>query len=120
MIHGEVENQPTTPSGQLASRLRGKVYQPDCDDYHRSRTVWNGGIDRKPALIAHCAGVFILCEHAKRRRAGVFDDCGRVGISQALANELHHVLALYFGEIRPGCILGHRAIFKCLDGSLPE
>ena len=57
MIHGEVVNQPTSPSEQLASRLRGKVYQPNCDEYHRSRTVWNGGIDRNAALIAHCAGV---------------------------------------------------------------
>ena len=57
MIHGEVEKQISRPSEQLASRLRGRVYEPGCDEYHRSRTVWNGSIDRKPALIAHCAGV---------------------------------------------------------------
>jgi FAD/FMN-containing dehydrogenase len=57
MIHGEVETQVTDPRKQLAARLRGRIFLPDCAEYDRSRTVWNGSIDRKPALIVHCAGV---------------------------------------------------------------
>jgi FAD/FMN-containing dehydrogenase len=57
MIHGEVETVITDPREQLASQLRGRVFLPDCPEYDRSRTVWNGSIDRRPALIVHCAGV---------------------------------------------------------------
>lgn len=42
---------------QLASELRGRVLRPSDDGYHPARAVWNGMIDRCPALIAQCAGV---------------------------------------------------------------
>jgi FAD/FMN-containing dehydrogenase len=48
----------TVPSGPLRRfrrRFTGSVVLPGDPDYHRSRTVWNGMIDRRPALIARCA-----------------------------------------------------------------
>jgi FAD/FMN-containing dehydrogenase len=42
---------------QLATRLKGPVLQPDSDGYDDARRVWNGNVDKKPALIAKCAGV---------------------------------------------------------------
>ncbi len=57
MIHGEEQAATTSPIEQLGTRLRGKVLQPDCTAYDQSRTVWNGSIDRRPALIVQCAGV---------------------------------------------------------------
>lgn len=57
MLHGEIETKPADALQQLAQRLRGKVLLPDCEEYHRARAVWNGSIDRSPALIVHCAGV---------------------------------------------------------------
>jgi FAD/FMN-containing dehydrogenase len=39
------------------SSLRGELVQPGDGGYEASRTVWNGMIDRRPALIARCLGV---------------------------------------------------------------
>jgi FAD/FMN-containing dehydrogenase len=41
----------------LKASLRGELLQPDDDGYDSARRVWNGMIDRKPALIVCCAGV---------------------------------------------------------------
>lgn len=39
----------------LRSELRGEVVTPDHPDYDTARRVWNGVIDRRPAVIARCA-----------------------------------------------------------------
>ncbi|HEX5993814.1 MAG TPA: FAD-binding oxidoreductase [Jiangellales bacterium] len=36
--------------------FRGALLRPDEEGYDEARRVWNGAIDRKPALIARCAG----------------------------------------------------------------
>lgn len=40
----------------LRARLRGKLLQPTDTGYDGARRIWNGMIDRYPALIAQCAG----------------------------------------------------------------
>ena len=35
----------------------GEVVLPEDPDYDRARSVWNGLVDRRPALVARCAGV---------------------------------------------------------------
>ncbi len=42
---------------ELRSGLRGALLQPRDVGYDEVRRVWNGMIDRKPALIVRCAGV---------------------------------------------------------------
>jgi FAD/FMN-containing dehydrogenase len=42
---------------QFASGLRGELLRPDGTAYDEARKVWNGLIDKRPALIARCAGV---------------------------------------------------------------
>jgi hypothetical protein len=37
--------------------LRGELLRPDGTAYDEARRVWNGLIDKHPALIARCAGV---------------------------------------------------------------
>jgi hypothetical protein len=41
---------------EFRSSLRGLLLQPGDAGYDAARRVWNGAIDRKPALIARCAG----------------------------------------------------------------
>ncbi|MCW6007663.1 FAD-binding oxidoreductase [Micromonospora sp. CPCC 205371] len=41
----------------LVTTLRGDLVQPADAQYDPSRRVWNGSIDRRPALIVRCAGV---------------------------------------------------------------
>jgi FAD/FMN-containing dehydrogenase len=43
------------PATLLAEHLRGDVIAPGHPDYEAARRVWNGMIDRRPALIARCA-----------------------------------------------------------------
>lgn len=51
----EIDLQPDVVSN-WKSRLRGPVLLPGEAGYDDSRTVWNGMIDRKPALVARCLG----------------------------------------------------------------
>ena len=57
--------QVTTSGNVLAGTLRealnadfqGELLDPGHPKYHEARKVWNGMIDRHPALIARCQGV---------------------------------------------------------------
>jgi FAD/FMN-containing dehydrogenase len=42
---------------KLKASLRGALLLPGDDGYDKARTVWNAMIDRRPALVARCAGV---------------------------------------------------------------
>ena len=42
---------------EFSKGLRGKLVRPGDDTYDAARKVWNGAIDKRPALIACCAGV---------------------------------------------------------------
>ena len=41
---------------ELQTALRGDLLFPESDGYDAARTLWNAMIDRRPALIARCAG----------------------------------------------------------------
>jgi FAD/FMN-containing dehydrogenase len=41
---------------ELGAMMRGTLLAPGDDGYDAARSVWNGMIDKKPALIARCAG----------------------------------------------------------------
>jgi FAD/FMN-containing dehydrogenase len=43
--------------GELSGSFRGELIRPEDSRYDEHRSVWNGSIDRFPALIARCAGV---------------------------------------------------------------
>lgn len=43
------------PRVGLRDRLHGTLLEPGAEGYEEARRVWNGAIDRRPALIARCA-----------------------------------------------------------------
>src|SRR6266478_922998 len=51
------------------STLRGDLIMNDHPAYESARRVWNGNIDRRPALIARCAGVDDVIEAVNFARA---------------------------------------------------
>ena len=42
---------------ELSGSFRGELIRPADPGYDEQRKIWNGSIDRRPALIARCAGV---------------------------------------------------------------
>jgi len=54
---------------KLRSRFRGALLRPGEEGYDEARRVWNGAIDRRPALIARCAGADDVAEAVRFARA---------------------------------------------------
>jgi FAD/FMN-containing dehydrogenase len=47
----------TAAVDRLAADFQGRLIRPDDPDYDGARQIWNGHIQRRPALIARCSGV---------------------------------------------------------------
>jgi hypothetical protein len=54
--------------GDLRARFRGALLQPGEEGYDEARRVWNGAIDRRPVLIARCAGADDVVEAVRFAR----------------------------------------------------
>ena len=62
---------PTVDVGQLRARMRGEVIQPGDAGYDSARKVYNGMIDKRPALIARCvdvADVMVAVEYGRENK----------------------------------------------------
>jgi FAD/FMN-containing dehydrogenase len=53
----------------LRGRFRGALLRPGEEGYDEARRVWNGAVDRRPALIARCAGADDVAEALRFARA---------------------------------------------------
>jgi FAD/FMN-containing dehydrogenase len=53
---------------EYASSFCGELVRPGDQSYEETRRVWNGSIDRYPALIARCAGVADVIEAVRFAR----------------------------------------------------
>ena len=53
---GKAITLPASDIADLRARLRGGLLSAGDAGYDAARRIWNGAFDRKPALIAHCAG----------------------------------------------------------------
>src|SRR5262249_46361832 len=58
-VPSAIDAVPIDPAAfaDLDDGFRGELVHPAAADYDERRKVWNGSIDRRPALIARCAGV---------------------------------------------------------------
>ena len=66
-----MEHPVSIPTSQFASfraRFRGALLRPGEEGYDEARRVWNGAIDRRPALIARCAGTDDVVEAVRFAR----------------------------------------------------
>ena len=59
---------PALDTGALRARFRGALLRPGEEGYDEARRVWNGAIDRRPALIARCAGADDVVEAVRFAR----------------------------------------------------
>ena len=57
----EIDLSPQDVAG-LKARLRGPLLEPTDPGYEESRTLWNGMIDRRPAVVARCLGIADVIE----------------------------------------------------------
>jgi FAD/FMN-containing dehydrogenase len=64
---------PGTDVGELRRRFRGALLRPGEEGYDEAKRVWNGAIDRRPALIARCAGADDVAEVVRFARERQFE-----------------------------------------------
>jgi FAD/FMN-containing dehydrogenase len=57
-----------TLTRELRTRFRGALLRPGEEGYEEARRVWNGAVDRRPALIARCAGADDVVEAVRFAR----------------------------------------------------
>jgi FAD/FMN-containing dehydrogenase len=105
----------------LRATLRGRVLQPGDPGYDQARAIWNGTINRRPALIVQCAGVadVIAAVHVAHRydmvvsvRGGGHNVAGNAVCDGGLMIDLSPMRAVHVdpvaGTVRaePGVLLG--------------
>ena len=73
----------TLDATALRPVFRGPILSPDDDGYDEARRVWNGNIDRHPALIARCTGVADIIEAVNFARANQLPVAVRAGSHNA-------------------------------------
>ena len=57
MLMNKTTDSEFSTINEFRARLRGKLLRPGDDEYNSARQVWNGMIDKHPALIVRCAEV---------------------------------------------------------------
>lgn len=55
-LNGERMSIGEEPINDLETAMRGRLLRKDHPDYDNARRIWNGMIDKQPALIAECTG----------------------------------------------------------------
>ncbi|MCI0436144.1 MAG: FAD-binding oxidoreductase [Gemmatimonadetes bacterium] len=69
----------TAAIAELRASMRGALLRPGDDSYDGARRIWNGMIDRRPAVIARCGGpadVMAAVRFARQQRLPIAVRCG--------------------------------------------
>ncbi len=105
----------------LAGGMRGRVLTAGTGEYGEARTLWNGMIDRRPALIARCLGVADVVACVKFARvhgvllsvksgghniAGLALADGALTIDTSLMRGVHVDAPGRRAHAQAGCVLG--------------
>ncbi|MCU4719644.1 FAD-binding oxidoreductase [Halapricum hydrolyticum] len=118
-----LETQPTTDESitEFAGTLRGTLLRPDDEGYDEARSVWNGMIDKYPALVVQCAGtsdVINAVTFAKEQdlpisvKSGGHNIAGRAVEDDALMIDLSPMKSVRVdpdaktARVEPGVVLG--------------
>ncbi|WP_243751326.1 FAD-dependent oxidoreductase [Paraburkholderia sp. BL10I2N1] len=67
---GGAVDQPASSVERFRQRVRGEVVLPVDAGYECARKVWNGAIDRRPAIIVYCADANDVIEAVNFARSG--------------------------------------------------
>ncbi len=105
----------------LRARLRGPLLLPGDQGYDESRSLWNGMIDRRPAVIARCLGTadVVACVNIARERdlplcikggghniAGLAVSDGGLMLDMSLMRGVFTDTSTRTAHAQAGCLLG--------------
>jgi FAD/FMN-containing dehydrogenase len=120
-LDGETVDLPADAVEALGTRLRGELLTPQSPGYDDARSIWNAMIDRRPALIARCAGtadvveaVRFASEHALLNsvKSGGHNIAGQAVCEEGLMIDLSQMRGVWVDPVsltaraQAGCTLG--------------
>src|SRR5262245_23494337 len=94
----------TDPIAELSARVRGEILQPSSAGFDEVRKVYNGLVDKRPAVIARCRGVGDVIDalaHASTAglvvsvRGGGHNVAGRAVVDDGLMIDLSLMRSVY-------------------------
>jgi FAD/FMN-containing dehydrogenase len=115
--------------GRLRSGFRGRLISPGDDGYDAARAVWNGAIDRHPALIARAAGtgdVAAAVRFARERglpvsiRGGGHSAAGFAVADDALMLDLSGMKSVRVDPAARTAVAGPGLLWRELDAATQE
>jgi FAD/FMN-containing dehydrogenase len=98
---------------KFRANFSGQVVTPGDADYDRARTVWNGAIDRKPAVIARCTTAEQVAQALQfARRSGLEVAVRGGGHNYAGHGVCDGGLMIHLGDMKTGTVdpLARRAV----------
>lgn len=113
-----------TERPSLAANLRGTLIIPEDSAYEQARTVWNGMIDRRPAMIACCEGtadVIACIDYARESgmrltvRGGGHSVAGKAVADDALLIDLSRMRSVHVDARHKTARVGAGATWGVVD-----
>jgi FAD/FMN-containing dehydrogenase len=116
----------TTLGSMLGERFRGELLEPGAPRYDEARSLWNADIDRRPRLIARCAGVDDVVEAVRGAReaglplsvrGGGHGVAGHAIVEDGLVVDLSLLKDVHIDPVRRTVRAGAGVVLGELDGA---